>query len=153
MTKVSIEDIKKLREKTGAPISDCREALQGAGGDFGKALAILKEKGAEIVAKKAARQTGEGLIETYVHSNGKIAAMVELACETDFVAKLADFKNLAHELALQVASMDPSNVDELLRQEYIRDGTRKVEDLVTEVVAKTGENIKIKRFIRFELGQ
>lgn len=151
--KISIEDIKKLREKTGAPIADCQKALEEAGGNFEKAVELLRAKGAEIVAKKAARATGEGLIETYVHSNGKIAAMVELQCETDFVAKTAEFANLAHELALQVASMDPADVDELLRQEYIRDSNKKIEDILAEIIAKTGENIKVKRFIRFELGQ
>lgn len=150
--KISVEEIKKLREKTGAGIGDCQQALSKAGGSFEKALEILKEKGAEIVAKKAARTTGEGLIETYVHNNGKVAAMVEVQCETDFVAKTGDFANLAHELALQVASMNPSNVNELLHQEYIRDSNKKIEDLLSEVIAKTGENIKIKRFIRFELG-
>lgn len=151
--KVSVEDIKKLREKTGAGISDCRQALENAKGDFEKALETLRAKGAEIVAKKAGRATGQGLIETYVHADGRVAAMVEVQCETDFVARTDDFKNLAHELALQVVSMDPASVDELLHQEYIRDQARTVEDLVTEVIAKTGENIKIKRFVRFELGQ
>lgn len=151
--KISIEEIKKLRETTGAGIGDCRTALEEAGGDFKKALEILRSRGAEIVAKKSARATGQGLVETYVHGEGRIAAMVELNCETDFVARTDDFKNLAHELALQVASMDPATVDELLKQEYIRDPSKKIEELVQEVIAKTGENIKIKRFIRFELGQ
>lgn len=151
--KISIEQIKKLREKTGAGISDCRQALVAAKGDFGRALEILKEKGTEIVAKKAGRATGQGLIETYVHTDGRVAAVVELQCETDFVARTPDFKNLAHELALQIASMDPTDVDELLHQEYIRDSARTIKDLVAEVIAKTGENIKIKRFVRFELGQ
>ncbi len=151
--KVSVADIKKLRERTGAPISDCQKALEQAKGNFEKALEILKAKGAEIVAKKASRATGQGLIETYVHTDGRVAAMVELSCETDFVARTEDFKNLAHELALQIASMDPADVNDLLHQEYIRDQARTVEDLVTEVIAKTGENIKVKRFVRFELGQ
>lgn len=155
--KIPIEQIKKLREKTGAGISDCRQALESAKGDFEKALEILRQQGREIVAKKAGRVTSQGLIETYVHTDGRVASIVELQCETDFVARTADFKNLAHELALQVASMDPVDVDELLHQEYIRDAasgerSRTIEDLVAEVIAKTGENIKIKRFVRFELG-
>jgi len=150
--KIAIEDIKKLREQTGAGIGDCQVALEEAGGNFKKALEILKSKGAEIVAKKSARTTGQGLVETYVHGQGRIAAMVEINCETDFVARTADFRNLAHELALQIASMDPVDVDELLKQEYIRDASKKIKDLLGEVIAKTGENIKIKRFIRFELG-
>jgi len=151
--KISIDQIKKLREKTGAGVADCRTALETAKGDFEKALENLREKGSEIVAKKAGRATGQGLIETYLHTNGRVAAMVELQCETDFVARTDDFKNLAHELALQVASMDPGDVDELLHQEYIRDSEMKVEDLIKQIIAKVGENIKIKRFIRFELGQ
>lgn len=151
--KISIEQIKKLRAKTGAGISDCRAALVAAKGDFKKAFEILKEKGAEIVAKKASRATEQGLIETYVHTDGSVAAMVELQCETDFVARTDDFKNLAHEIVMQVAAMDPKDVEELLKQEYIRDGSKTVRDLVTEVITKVGENIVIRRFMRFELGQ
>lgn len=151
--KVKVEQIKELRQKTGAGISDCKAVLEQAEGDFDKALEILRQQGREIVAKKAGRATGQGLIETYVHTDGRVASMVELACETDFVARTPDFKNLAHELALQVVSMDPKDVSELLHQEYIRDSARTVEDLVGEVIAKVGENIKIKRFVRFELGQ
>ncbi|MEK9146973.1 MAG: translation elongation factor Ts [Patescibacteria group bacterium] len=155
--KSSIGDIKKLREKTGAGVSDCQKALIEAKGNFDKALKILQKQGREIAAKKSGRTTGQGLIETYVHSDGRVAAMVEINCETDFVARTDDFKNLAHQLALQVASMDPADVDDLLHQEYIRDSasgerSRTIEDLVAEVIAKTGENIKIKRFVRFELG-
>lgn len=150
--KISVSDIKKLREETGAGVADCREALEGAKGDFKKAKEILKVRGVEQAAKKAARVVGQGLIETYVHAGGKVAAMVEVACETDFVARTQEFKNLAHELAMQIASMDPKDVDEFLKQEYIRDSQIKIEDLIKEAIAKVGENIKVKRFIRFELG-
>lgn len=151
--KVDITKIKELRDKTGISIADCRVALEKAGGDLEKALKFLKDRGAEIAQKKAARPTGNGLIETYMHAGGRVAAMVELACETDFVARTDEFRNLAHELAMQVASMDPKDVGELEKQEYIRDPSLKVKDLITNVVAKIGENIKIVRFVRFELGQ
>lgn len=151
--KISIEQIKKLREKTGVGISDCRQALEEAKGDLKKAQEILRQKGIEAAEKKSERVVGQGLIETYVHANGKIASMVELRCETDFVARTPDFKNLAHEIAMQVCAMDPEDVNALLYQEYIRDNTLTIEDLIKEKIANLGENIKIKRFVRFELGQ
>ena len=151
--KIAIEDIKKLREQTGAGIGDCQVALEEAGGNFKKALEILKSKGAEIVAKKSARTTGQGLVETYVHGQGRIAAMVEINCETDFVARTADFRNLAHELALQIASMNPSSVEELLKQDYIRDVNFTVDQLIKSVIAKLGENIQVSRFERIALGE
>jgi elongation factor Ts len=151
--KVKVEDIKELRQLTGVSISDCKVALEEAKGDLKKAQEILRKKGIEAAARKGGRAVGEGLIETYVHANGKVAAMVELACETDFVARTADFKKLAHEIAMQVCAMNPADVDELLHQEYIRDNQLIIEDLVKEAVAKLGENIQVKRFVRFELGE
>lgn len=150
--KVSLGGIKKLREKTGAGIADCRRALEEAGGDFKKAQDLVKSWGAVIVVQKKDRAVGAGLVETYIHGEGKVGAMVEVNCETDFVARTAEFKNLAHEIAMQIAAMDPADVDELLKQEYIRDGSKTVEDLLRETIVKVGENIQIKRFIRFELG-
>ena len=149
---ISIEDVKKLRQKTGAGIADVRRALEESGGDFKKAERLLKSWGAEIASKKKDRATGQGLVETYIHSGGKVGAMVEVNCETDFVAKTDEFKNLAHEVAMQIAAMDPKDVEELSKQEYIRDSSKKIDDLIKEVIAKVGENIVIKRFIRFELG-
>lgn len=151
--KISIDRIKKLREETGGGIADCRNALEEAGGDFKKALEILKAKGLEIAEKKLQRPVGQGLVETYIHGGGKIGAMVEINCETDFVARTDDFKTLAHELAMQVAAMDPKDVKELLAQPYIRDESKKVDGLVKETIAKVGENIVVKRFMRFELGE
>ena len=150
--KISIEDVKKLREKTGAGIADCRRALEEADGDFKKAEGFLKSRGVEIASKKKDRATGQGLVETYIHSGGKVGAMVEVNCETDFVAKTDEFKNLAHEVAMQIAAMDPKDVEELSKPEYLRDSSKTIDDLVKEVVAKIGENIKISRFVRFELG-
>ena len=151
--KISIDQIKKLREETGAGIGDCRAALEEAGGDYKKALEILKAKGLEIAEKKADRPVGQGLVETYIHGGGKIGAMVEVACETDFVARTDDFKNLAHELAMQVAAMNPTDVEKLLGQEWIRDLSKTIDQLVKETIAKVGENIVVKRLIRFELGE
>lgn len=150
---IKVEDIKKLRNKTGAGIADCRKALEEAKGDFKKAEELLKSWGAGIAAKKADRSTGAGLVDTYIHGGGKVGAMIEINCETDFVARTDEFKNLAHELTMQVAAMDPKDVSELLNQEYIRDSSKKIDQLVKETIAKVGENIQVKRFMRFELGQ
>lgn len=149
--KIDLNKIKELRDKTGVSVGDCRAALEKAGGDMDKALKLLQERGAEVAEKKSARVLGSGFVETYVHA-GKVGAMVELACETDFVARTDDFKNLAHELVMQVASMDPKDITELEGQEYIRDTSLKIKDLVTNAIGKIGENIVIKRFIRYELG-
>lgn len=150
---ISIDLIKQLRDETQVSIADCRMALVKARGDIKKARELLKRRGFDIAAKKASRKTGEGLIDSYIHPNGKIGVLVELLCETDFVAKTADFKNLAHELSMQVAAMNPKNVDALFAQEYIRDSSKTIGDLVKETIAKLGENITVKRFQRFEIGE
>jgi elongation factor Ts len=153
MTEITVESIKQLREQTGAPVMECRTALEESGGDIKKAAEILKKKGIERAEKKGARETKAGLIETYTHLDGRIGVMVEVFCETDFVARNDEFKKLVHELALQVASMDPKNVEALLKQPWIRDESETVGDLVKETIGKLGENIKISRFQRFELGK
>jgi len=150
--KLEVDDIKKLRSKTGAGIAESRKALEESKGDFKKAERLVKSWGTKIAAKKSDRATGSGKIETYIHGEGKVGVLVEVACETDFVAKTDDFKNLAHEVAMQVAAMDPKDVKELLKQDYIRDSSKTIESLITETIAKVGENIVIKRFERFELG-
>ncbi|EKD57469.1 MAG: hypothetical protein ACD_57C00284G0005 [uncultured bacterium] len=149
---VTIDQIKKLRAKTKAGIADCRRALEESAGDLKKAEELLKSWGMDKAAKKADRAVGSGLIETYMHAGGRIGAMVEVACETDFVARTDEFKNLAHEIAMQITAMDPTTVEELLKQEYIRDSAKTIDELVKETIAKVGENIVIKRFMRFELG-
>ena len=149
---VNIDDIKKLREQTGAGIADCREAIEEAGGDLEKAKEVLKKKGLDKAASKSDREAKAGLIHAYIHS-GKIGSLVEVNCETDFVAKTEDFKVLAQEVAMQVASMNPENVEELLEQDYIRDNSKKIKDLVTDAVAKLGENIQIGKISRLELGK
>ncbi len=149
---ISVEDIKKLRERTGAGIADCRKALEEAGGDFKKAEKLVSSWGLDKAASKGDRPVGAGLVETYIHGGGKVGSIIEANCETDFVARTDEFKNLCHEVAMQVAAMDPKDVEELLKQEYIRDSSRTIGDLVKEAIAKVGENIVIKRFMRFELG-
>ena len=154
MSRISLDQIKKLRVKTKAGIMDCRQALEASSGDLKKAEEWLREKGIKSADKRAERATSEGLIEAYNHhGEGKIIGIVELCCETDFVARTAEFKELAHELAMQVAAMKPKNTKEFLAQVWIRDQGRKIEDLVKEFSSKTGENIKVNRVARFELGE
>lgn len=150
--KADIKLLKKLREESGIGIADCRKALEESGNDYKKALEWIKKHGIEKAAKKSDRETSQGLIEAYIHQGGRVGAMVELACETDFVARTDDFKNLAHELSMQVAAMNPKDVSSLLKQEYIRDGSMKIEDLVKQTIAKLGENIVIKKIFRISLG-
>lgn len=151
MADIDLKAIKKLRDATAASISDVRRALDEAKGDEKKALDWLKKRASEIAAKKADRETGEGLIEAYIHGGGKVGVLVEILCETDFVAKTEEFKHLAKEVAMQIAAMNPSDVDSLLKQEYIRDGSQTIEQFVKSVIGKLGENITVKRFSRFEL--
>lgn len=150
---IDVSLIKQLREKTGAGVADCREALEMARGTLAKAEEILREKGFKKASGKSRRQTLQGLVDSYVHQNGQVGAMVELLCETDFVAKTDEFKNLAHEISMQVAAMNPKDVKELVEQEYIRDSSKKVGDLIKETIAKLGENIRIERFSRVQLGK
>ncbi|MFZ5932646.1 MAG: elongation factor Ts [Patescibacteria group bacterium] len=151
--KISFATIRKLREETGAPVIRVKKVLEEVGGDEKKAAEILKKEGFEKAASREGRKTSQGLIEAYVHHSGKVASVVELLCETDFVARNELFRNLAHDLALQVASLGAKNEKELLAQEFIKDPSKKVEDLVKEVIAKTGENIRIGRVFRVELGE
>lgn len=148
---VTAEQIKKLREKTGAGIIDCRRALQESDGDEKKAQALLQSWGIEKAAKKEDRETKQGGIASYIHANGTVGAMIELFCETDFVARTDDFKNLAHEICMQVAAMNPTNAQELEKQPYIRDNKLTILDLIKKTIAKVGENIKIGRITRFAI--
>jgi len=146
---------------------DCKKALEEADGNMQKAAETLKERGLALAKKKAERVANQGLIECYVHQGGQIGVMVEVNCETDFVARTNEFKNLAHDIALQIAALSPQYIspDEvtqetdiepqaacLLLQPFIKDPTKSIQDLITETIAKVGENIKIRRFCRFELG-
>lgn len=151
MVNINLQQLKKLREETSVSIADCRKALEESGGDYQKALEWLRKHGIEKADKKAERETSQGLIDSYIHQNGRVGALVEIQCETDFVARTDEFKNLAHELAMQVAAMNPKNVESLLKQEYIRDNSKTVSDLIKETIAKLGENIVVKNFQRFEI--
>lgn len=148
--KVSSADIQKLREVSGAGVMDSKKALEDAGGDFDKALAVIREKGLAKVAKREGRETGAGLIYSYVHAE-RIGVLVDLRAETDFVVRSDPFRSLAHELAMQIAAAGPENVDELLKQPYIRDEKRVVENLVQDVIAQVGENVRVNKFYRLEL--
>lgn len=148
---IDIELLKQIREETSASIADCRKALEESNGDYKKAIEWLRKRGAEIAEKKADRETSQGVVESYIHGNGKIGVIVALLCETDFVARTQEFKDLAHEVAMQISAMNPKNVDELLSQEYIRDPKLTIADLVKTTIGKTGENIKVREFSRIEL--
>ena len=164
---ISLEMIKELRSQCGAGVMECRNALLEMEGDMAKALQVLKEKGLLKAEKKADRVTAQGLVEAYVHTGGRIGALVEVNCETDFVARTDEFKELAHDLAMQVAALSPQYISEeelpngadddpqaacLLQQPFIRDPGKTVRDMIVEVIAKVGENIRVSRFTRFELG-
>lgn len=145
---ITAQQIKELREKTQAGFSDCKMALEQSKGDMKKAEEILRKKGFEKAEKKSDRETGQGLVEAYVHQTGKVGVLVSLLCETDFVARTDEFKHLAHEVAMQVAAMNPKNIEVLMEQEYIRDGSKTISDLIKETIAKVGENIQIGDFKR-----
>jgi elongation factor Ts len=148
---MSIEQIKQFRQKTGFSIMECKRALEEAEGDEKKALEILEKKGAEKAAKKAEREAKQGLVEAYIHNNGKVGALLELNCETDFVARNEEFKNLAHDLAMHIAAMNPQDLEELLSQPFVKDGQKTIDDLIKEAIAKLGENIKIGKFVRLKI--
>ena len=165
---ITVDAIKALRQITGAGVMDSKRALEETSGDIKKAEELLRQQGIASAAKKADRATNQGLIESYIHSGGRIGAIVEVNCETDFVARTEEFKDLAHNLAMQVAAMSPSYVDEsavpedetadasqdcLLQQAFIRDPAKTVQDLVNETVGKLGENVRVRRFTRFSLGE
>ena len=165
--KIPIVMVTELRHQSGAGVMACRGALLEAQGDMERALQILKQRSLFQAQKKAKRVTTQGIIEAYVHTKGRIGAMIELNCETDFVARTDEFKELAHNLAMQVAAQDPkflakeevpeeadivSEMDCLLLQPYIKSPDKIVQDIIAEAVAKVGENIQVSRFARFEVG-
>ncbi len=150
---VTTELVKELRDATGISVMQCRRALEEAAGDMEKALAILKKNSRDIALKKADRALGSGYIYAYVHGEGRIGAMIELMCETDFVAKNEIFKNLAKELCMQVAATNPSNPENLLQEPFIKNEKVTIASLIEEATAQTGEKIEISRLARFELAQ
>lgn len=186
------ELLKELRARTGAGVMDCKHALAEAGGDFEKAVEILRAKGLAVAGKKAGRVASEGLVEAYVHTGGRVGAMVEVNCETDFVARTDEFKALAHDLAMQITASAPQYVSReeisvdtlteqrklfaaeltgkpqaavdgklekwyqevvLLEQPFIRDDSKRVRDIITDTIARVGENIQVRRFSRFKIGE
>jgi elongation factor Ts len=165
---ISASDVKELRERTGAGMLECKKALEDAGGDLKRAMDALKQKGHEMAAKRGERETLEGAVHAYVHHNQRVGSLVEVNCESDFVARTEDFKELVKAVAFQVAGRDPKYISKedmpvgseddpkevaLLEQAYLRDDSKTMAELVRDTIAKTGENIRIKRFARFDLGQ
>jgi elongation factor Ts len=165
---ITAEDVRRLRDETGAGMLDCKKALESAGGDFAKAKEILNEQGMATAMKRAERATAEGVVHSYIHHNQRVGALVEINCESDFVARTEDFKNLVAAVALQVAGANPKYLSKeeipegseddpkqavLLEQPYIKDESQTIGDLLTETIRKTGENVRIRRFARFELGR
>jgi elongation factor Ts len=166
--KISVDRVKELRDQSGAAIMQCRNALIEAQGDMEKALEILRQQSISLAEKKTNRAATQGLIEAYVHAGGRIGAMVEVNCETDFVARTDEFKELAHHLAMQVAAMSPQFISReevpegteiepqtacLLLQPDIKEPDKTVREIIIETIARVGENIKVSRFVRFELGR
>ena len=165
---VTVDDIKTLRENTGAGIMECKEALEQSDGDQQKASDILREKGFAQAAKRSDRDTTQGAIEAYIHTGGRVGALIELGCETDFVARTPDFKDLSHDLAMQVAAMAPEYIGDgdhpeddkrpaaqidLLAQPFIKDSSQQISDLIQELAAKVGENVRVVRFRRLALAE
>ena len=160
---ISAEQVQSLRTKTGASMMDCKRALEEAQGDEVKALEVLKKRGALIAEKKGARSTGVGIIDSYIHPNKKIGVLLELRCETDFVAQNSDFLNLSHEITMHIAAMRPKYLKPedvpqeepeeicLISQPFIKNPDQTIKELVAEYIAKIGENIEVERFSRFEL--
>jgi len=197
MAKIDIKLVQKLRDLTGLGMMDCKKALEETNGEIDKAIELLRKKGANLAAKRAGRKTSEGIVHSYIHPGSKVGVLVEINCETDFVARTDEFKNFAHEICLHIAALKPlylspeqvdpnflsherdimkaqladsgkpeqlinkiidSKIEKLyseiclLKQAFVKNDQKIIEDLIKELVAKTGENIKINRFCRFEIG-
>lgn len=148
---ITTEEIKSLREETGLSIMQCKKALEEADGDKNKALALLKEKGAEIASKKGDRTLGAGVVAAYIHAGDSVGVMLELLCETDFVAKNPEFKATAKEIAMHVAAMKPENVAELLEQPFIKNPSQTIGDMINATVQKFGERTEVGNFIRYSI--
>lgn len=152
MADISIDEIKRLRELTGVGITDAKQALVDAKGDFDAALQEMRKKGLTKAEKRGEREARSGLIGSYVH-DGRIGVLVEVNCETDFVAKTDEFKELVKDLTLHIAASDPADVNELLEQEFVKDPSKTVGGIVKDANAKLGENIVVRRFSRIALGE
>jgi elongation factor Ts len=169
---ISVESVKTLRQLTGAGVLECKRVLEEVGGDMERAEEILRERGLTLAIQKASRETREGLIDAYVHSGNRIGALVEVNCESDFVARTPEFRDLVHNLAMQVAAMSPRYVDTdeipddvsddedrpveevcLMEQPFIKDPSRTIREVVQETIARVGENVRVRQFSRFALGE
>ncbi|MBD3282166.1 MAG: translation elongation factor Ts [Candidatus Portnoybacteria bacterium] len=148
---IKAEQVKNLRDKTGASMMQCKKALVEAEGSEEKAMEILKKKGEATAMKKSDRTAGQGIIEAYIHANKKIGVLVELKCETDFVARNKEFQSLAHDIAMHIAGMNPKDKEELLEGPYVKDPETNIKEMIKQKIAKLGENIEIGNFIRYEL--
>ncbi|HHE41102.1 MAG TPA: translation elongation factor Ts [Dehalococcoidia bacterium] len=164
---ITVEAVKEVRKRTSAGMLDCKKALEQCGGNITEAIEALRQKGYAEAQKRAERVVSEGIIGAYIHHNSRIAALVELNCETDFVARTDDFRQLANDIAMQIAATGPVCVSEedmppdcsllpdeacLLLQPYVKDPSRSISDIITDAIARTGENIKIGKFSRIEVG-
>lgn len=145
-----LDKIQKLRELTGAGVVECQKAMKEAGGDLDRAITIIRQRGFARAESRKERKTGAGLLHTYLH-NGRVGVLLELRTETDFVARSKDFHELAHNLVMQIAAMNPEAVADLIKQVYIKDEALTIEGLIQQAIAKLGENIKVERFCRYEL--
>jgi len=145
-----INQVQKIREITNAGVMECKKALEDTGGDFDKAVALIHERGLTRAEKKSERTTGAGLLHSYIH-NERVGVLLELRCETDFVARNPMFKELAHDLAMHIAAMNPTDVSDLIKQNYVKDDSVVIENLVKGVIAKLGENIRVEHFCRYEI--
>ena len=146
-------DIKRLREETSCGVIDCKKALEESKGDVNKAKELLRKRGLEMAAKKSDRVAKEGRVESYIHNGNKIGVVVEVNCETDFVARNEDFCKFTRDVAMHIAAMNPENVQALLAQPFVKDASKSIQDLLNELVAKIGENILVGRFIRYKVGE
>lgn len=146
-----IDQIKQLREETGVSIGEIRAALAESRGDVGRARELLAGKLGAIAEKKSGREVRSGVVDAYIHSNARIGALVELQCETDFVARNPEFRNLAHDLAMHIAAMAPERAEELAEQDSIHQPGKPIGEIIREAIGKFGENIKVGNFVRFEL--
>ncbi len=153
MAKVTAQLIREVKDETGAPMLRAKKVLDEFNGDRDKAIEVLKKEGFEKMAKRADRETANGIVVTYAHHTGKVGSLVELLCETDFVARNELFVELAKSIAMQVASMNPTDAEELLAQEFIKEPSKTIKDLIAEVTSKTGENIRLGKFSRLEVGK
>lgn len=147
---MTISNLQRLRETTGAGIMECKKALDESKGDFDGAMAIIHERGLAKMEKRADRDAGAGLIVSYVH-NSRIGVLLDIRAETDFVVRSEPFQKLAHDLAMHISAMDPQDVAELIAQPYVRDESKTVSDIIADVIGKVGENIKVHAFSRLHV--